>query len=275
MFDSTMKNNWYENFNLKEKSRWYNQIADAYDKTRPRYPQKLIDQALQVTKVSSNANILEIGCGPGILTTALAELGFSLIGLEPSLEAYKIACEKCSTYSKVKIINTTFEEWELQRNLFDAVVAATSFHWISSKIRYPKTAKSLKNNGFLILFWNTPPQPSYDTYQESLESIYQTYVPGLKGYEDILFQQQNLNILSKMTIESGKFKHLFSDNLISKVTYTIDDFLGLLSTLSPYIAMKSETRNILFERLSASLTKNNGKMINLSYLSVLQIFEKI
>lgn len=274
MPDPTSKNNWYRDFNLEQKSNWYGQIADAYDRTRPRYPQKLVNRAVEIAKLFANARILEIGCGTGIATTAFADLGFSMVCIEPNSEAYQIACRNCARYGTVKIINTTFEEWELEKSQFDAVLAATSFHWVSPKVVYTKAAEALKSDGFLILLWNTPPQPSYEIYQELLDSVYHTYAPDLKGYEAIANHKKNIGNLGKRVIDSGKFQNLFSEELICEVTYDIDDYLALLSTLSPYIAMESDSRNTLFENLSKTLKDKHGNILNLSYLSLLQIAQK-
>ena len=275
MPDPTSKNNWYQDFNLEQKSNWYSQVADAYDKTRPRYPQKLVNRALEIAQLFAHARILEIGCGTGTATTAFAELGFSMVCVEPNSEACQIACRNCDRYGTAKIINTTFEEWELEKSQFDAVLAATSFHWVSPQVVYTKAAEALKSDGFLILLWNTPPQPSYEIYQELLDSVYQTYAPGLEGYEAIANHQKNLGNIAKKIIDSGKFQNLFSEEIISEVTYDIDDYLALLSTLSPYIAMEADSRNTLFENLSKTLKNNRGSIINLSYLSVLQIVQKV
>ncbi len=275
MSDLSSKHNWYQDFNLEQKSNWYGQIADAYDKTRPRYPQKLVNHAVEIAQLFANARILEIGCGTGTATTAFADLGFSMVCVEPNSEAYQIACRNCARYGTVKIINTTFEEWELEKSQFDAVLAATSFHWVSPKVVYTKAAEALKSDGFLILLWNTPPQPSYDIYQELLDKVYQTYAPSLKGYEAIANHQKNLGNIAKKIIDSEKFQNLFSEDLICEVTYDIDDYLALLSTLSPYIAMEADSRNTLFENLSKTLKNDRGNIINLSYLSVLQIAQKV
>ena len=78
-----------------------------------------------------------------------------MVGLEPSQDACQLAQLNCAAYPQVKVINTTFEEWELGSNKFNAVLAATSFHWITPEIRYQKSAEALQDNGYLILLWNT------------------------------------------------------------------------------------------------------------------------
>ncbi len=273
--DSSPKNNWYQDHYLEQKSKWYGKIADAYNRTRPPYPEKLVKRAVEIAQLSADAKILEIGCATGTATTTFAELGFSMVYVEPNAEFYQILVRNCAPYKKVKIINTTFEEWELEKSQFDAVLAATSFHWISSEIRYVKTAETLKSDGYLILLWNTPPQPTQEIYQELLDPIYQTYAPDIKGYEAIATHQKNISSLGNTVIDSGKFQNLISEELICEVTYDIDDYLGLLSTLSPYIAMDSEQRNTLFKNLSMIFHNHYGNTINLSYLSALQIAQKV
>ncbi len=53
--------------------------------------------------------------------------------------------------------------------------------------------------------------------------------------------------------------------------YSIDDYLTLLSTLSPYIALDSQQRDILFNDLRDALSKNLGDTIETSYLSAFHV----
>jgi len=155
------------------------------------------------------------------------------------------------------------------------VVAATSFHWVSSEVGYLKTAEALKTNGFLILLWNTPPQPNQEVYQKLLEPIYQIYAPDIKGYEAIATHQKNISGMGNKVIDSGKFQNLVSEELICEVTYEVDDYLALLSTLSPYIAMDSEQRYTLFTNLRKTLGDYHGDKIDLSYLSKIHVAQKV
>ncbi|MGK7918698.1 MAG: class I SAM-dependent methyltransferase [Trichodesmium sp.] len=275
MSEHSLKNNWYQDLNLEQKSKWYGQVADAYNKTRPRYPQKLVKRAVEIAQLSTYAKILEIGSATGTATTTFAELGCSMVCIEPNSEFCQILAKNCAPYEKVKIINTTFEEWELEKSQFDAVLAATSFHWVSSGVGYLQTAEGLKTDGFLILLWNTPPQPTQEISQELLEPIYQTYAPDIKGYEAIATHQKNISGMGNKVIDSGKFHNLVSEELICEVTYKVDDYLALLGTLSPYIAMDSEQRYTLFANLKKTLSNDYGDKIYLAYLSKIQVAQKV
>jgi ubiquinone/menaquinone biosynthesis C-methylase UbiE len=265
--ESSLLNNIYR---CADKSSWYSNVASAYDRTRPRYPSKLLNRVQAIAQLQPAKKVLEIGSGPGIASIELAKLGMQLICLEPSLAACRIACRKCADYPNVELINTTFEEWKLTKQTFDAVVATTSFHWITPIIRTQKTAAALKKNGWLVLLWNTPPQPSHEVHQ-NLAPVYQTYAASLAQYEDINQYQQNLAKFGQEIIDSGYFTNLISEQVISQVCYGIDDYLTLLTTLSPYIRLESQQRNSLLTELKQVLQLNYGNQLELSYLSMLQM----
>ncbi|MEN9870801.1 MAG: hypothetical protein RLZZ171_1789 [Cyanobacteriota bacterium] len=262
-------------YRCANKATWYDSVALAYDRTRPRYPAKIWAK-MQETANLQGKSVLEIGAGVGIATVELAQLGAKIVCLEPSKSACAITRDKCAAYGNVEVINTTFEEWELGKQKFDVVVAATSFHWVTPAVRYAKTAAALTDNGLLILLWNTPPQPSYEIYQ-SCQSIYQTYAPELTKYESHQDYQHNIGKIAQEAIALGYFQDLVTHRAIISVNYTVDDYLTLLSTLSPYIRLASEQRNALFVELKTELKRSLNKQnqqLELSYLSLLQIAHK-
>ncbi len=258
---------------IEQKKHWYSEVANAYNRVRPRYPQLLIDRAVELTQLPARSAILEIGCGPGIATVEFAQLGFSMVCLEPSQDACQLARHNCATYPKVEIINTTFEEWELESNQFNVVLAATSLHWISPEIRYQKSAEALQKNGFLILLWNTPPHPN-DEICQLLDEVYQLHAPSIPKsarYQAQNTHQANFEELGKDVINSGLFKNLVSEQLVCKTSYSIDNYLALLGTMSPYIKLERQQRTSLFADLKEVLERHCRGSLNTSYLSALQI----
>lgn len=267
---SSLFNNIYR---CADKSGWYSQVAEAYDRTRPRYPTSIMARMQTVAELQPNKKVLEIGSGPGIASLELAKLGVQMVCLEPSLAACELARRKCAEYPDIEFINTTFEEWELNSQQFDVVVATTSFHWITPGIRTQKTAAALKEDGLLVLLWNTPPQPTYEVFQ-GLIDIYQAYSPDLAKYEEYEDYQANLAQMGQEVIDSGYFRDLMQEQVITQVTYSVDDYLTLLSTLSPYIRLTAQQRDTLFTQLKQRLENHYGNQLELSYLSMIQITRK-
>jgi SAM-dependent methyltransferase len=266
----------YAGKDLGERKTWYGSVADAYNRVRPRYPSEIIDRTIKLAQLPPQAQILEIGCGPAIATVNFAKLGFSLLSLEPNREAAELAKQNCAEYTQVEIQNLAFEEWELKRDRFDAVLAATSWHWIDPAIAYEKSAAALKAKGSLILLWNTPPQLDDETYQ-LVDKVYQALAPSIPFYarhEGRKTRQADFLKFSQIIIDSGYFDNLSYDSSIHQVVYSLDDYLLLLSTLSPYITLTAETRFKLFTSLREVLRHNRGDRLHLSFISAFHVAHK-
>jgi SAM-dependent methyltransferase len=259
---------------LQQRKTWYSSVADAYNKTRPRYPQAIVDRVVELSHLTPNSIILELGCGPGNATVSFAQKGFSMTCLEPAPGSFQLAKQNCTNYPNVEIINTSFEEWQLPTHTFDAVLAASSIHWMSPDIVYAKASQALSDRGFLILLWNIVSlYPPYEIYQ-TLQDLYQLHAPTLAKYEDREAQIEKVIGLAQKAIDSGKFENFVSDRIDCEITYSAEDYLSLLSTLSPYIALDLADRNSLFSGLREKIENNFGGIVNISYSSVFHVAQK-
>ena len=255
--------------NLEQKKTWYSPVADLYYRARPKYPQQLITQAVTLARLDSNSTILEIGCGPGNATIPFARLGALITCIEPNQEFYHLARQNCLQYTNVRISHTSFEEWTPKNNKFDAVLSANAFHWILPEIGYAKAADVLKDDGYLILLWNLTPEPRYEVYQ-TLQEIYQVYAPSFVRYEGASIQAAILEKFEQNILDSGYFGHSVSEQVSCKVTYSINKYLELLSTLRQ---LEPQTQDILFIKLREKLS-NWGNKIELYFLSAIHVARK-
>ncbi|NER81979.1 MAG: class I SAM-dependent methyltransferase [Leptolyngbya sp. SIO1D8] len=266
--------NSYSEKHLEQRKNWYSPVAEAYNKARPLYPQDLIRQVVDIAQLSSKLKILEVGCGPATATKAFAHLGSQIIGLEPNPDFYQLARNNCKQHPNIEFQNISFEEWVLEADRFDAVLAATSFHWIPQDVGYPKAAKALRENGYLILLWNKELQPCYDVNQ-SLSKIYQIHAPSLVDrYEDRETQEKILQGLGQIVIDLSLFDDLVFGHIETKVTYTSDEYLTLLNTYSPYLKLENKSKKALFEGLRNEIESDFGGSLHLSYISAFHIAQK-
>lgn len=259
---------------LEQRKHWYSPAAEAYQQVRPRYPQALIDRVVEITQLSFNSMLLEVGCGPAIATPAFAALNCHMVCVEPNPDFYRLAQQTCEVYPNVELQNCSFEEWQLEPQRFDALLAASSFHWISPEIGYPKAAAALKPEGHLILLWNKELQPSYEVYQQ-LVKVYETHAPSLcRAYEDRATQAAILDEMAEMAIASGHFKDMVSEHMEVEVTYSIDQYLMLLNTYSPHLKLEPQQKQHLFAGLRQVL-EQYGDTVLLSFVSAFHIARPI
>lgn len=268
---------------------WYNDATEAYIQARPRYPDALVQDALKQARlvpVKEDGCILEIGCGPGTATVALARMGYRIHAMDPAPQNCAAVRRQCEEFGdKIRVSESTFEDYQHPKDApkISAVLCPTSFHWVNPDVSCRKTAELLRpSKGCLMVWWAMPPMPSEEIC-DSLQEIYEgLQLPNLqqqvKSYSSKEFSQPALAKFQTQINESGYYQpnHVPLNLEPTKSLYTPERFVLLLSTLSPYIALQEETRTKLFEQLTVRLKelceKNNQKELELTGFHAAQTF---
>ncbi len=266
---------WYKEFDQHHSSearrQWYNTAAQAYQWARPSYPDDLVDNAVVKADLKPGSSILEMGCGPGIATQSFAARGFEMHCIEPSTAACELARQVTGS---VTVTNSTFEDFELGDKRFDAVLAATSFHWIPPAVACRKSAAALKPGGSLILLWATPPQPS-PTICEALQPIYEKYQLADKiqyHARQQTYYQANFDEFARIVGESDWFARTAVHIKEHHSQYSPEKYVALLSTLSDYIALPEAIRKGLLNDLAEQLSAlQGGKPMHLTHWFASQV----
>jgi protein-L-isoaspartate O-methyltransferase len=124
--------------------------AELYERARPEYPAELFADLAALALLGPGSRVLEIGCGTGQATMALARLGCAVTAVELGGALAGIARRKLTGF-EARVVVTTFEDWQLPPEPFDLVVAATSFHWVDPAVRVRKSADALRPGGSLAV----------------------------------------------------------------------------------------------------------------------------
>jgi hypothetical protein len=107
-----------------------------------------------------------------------------------------------------------------------------------------------------------------------LSAVYQAHAPSLDRYEDRATQDKILQGLGQLVTESGQFQDLVSGSIESPVIYTVDEYLTLLDTYSPYLQLDAQTKAALFAGLRDKIERNWQGQLALSYISAFHIAQK-
>src|SRR5207245_8940112 len=110
----------------------FDEVADEYDRTRPMYPDALVDRACEVAGLGSGDPVLEIGCGTGQLTRSLAARGLRVTAVEPGGNLIRLAGQNLAGTGtgSVELVNARFEDAALPSGYFRAVFSASALHWV-------------------------------------------------------------------------------------------------------------------------------------------------
>ena len=129
----------------------FDAVAEAYDRERPSYPDELIDAACSIAALRAGSRVLEVGCGTGKLTEALAERGLVVDAVDPGANMIAFARKRVRDCRHRQFHLGRFEEVPLPEQVFDAVFSAAAFHWIDPEIGWAKAARCLRPGGTLAL----------------------------------------------------------------------------------------------------------------------------
>ena len=152
----------------QERSRLFDEQAEAYDRFRPTYPDAVIDELLGPVPVG--LDVLDVGCGTGIASRQIAQRGAKVLGVELGPRMAEIA-----RGHGVEVEVAAFESWDAAGRTFDRLTSAQAWHWLDLPIATAKAASVLRPGGTLGLIWNAGCQP--DDLADALEGVYESVVP--------------------------------------------------------------------------------------------------
>lgn len=142
-------------------------IAEIYDRTRPSYPDALID-----TLVAGGAtSAVDVGCGTGILGRQLRARGLSVLGVEPDELMANVAR---SHGLDVEVAN--FEDWPPGGRTFDLLISGQAWHWIEPVRGAARAAQVVAPGGRAALAWNHATLP--DELTGVLSDVYARCAPA-------------------------------------------------------------------------------------------------
>ncbi len=255
-----------------EKARWYSNGASFYVEGRPRYPTALIAASAAAAEWRQDSSILEIGSGPGTATQDFAALGGRFTCVEPNADFVAIARDVLAPFPDITFQASTLEQADLS-GPFDIILAASSFHWIDQKRGVQRIEELLAPNGFVVLLWNKEPQP-VALQADAVDEAFQR-----SGYPQPIERQSRDEIAQVFWgLAKPLQKAAFTEKLFCHVEvaddYSVDRFVALHRSLSPFLALPPEKQTDVAKALIENISALVGPTIRTTRISAAHIFQR-
>jgi SAM-dependent methyltransferase len=141
---------------LREAARHtYGADAAGYREGRPDYPPRLYEVLRSKCGLGPGSRVLEIGPGSGLVTEHLVAAGARVVAVEPDRGFAEYLGR---TLPEVQVVAAPFEEADVGTG-FDAVIAATSFHWLDPSTALRKVGGVLRPGGWGAIWWTVFSDP--------------------------------------------------------------------------------------------------------------------
>ena len=145
----------------------FTRTVEAYRKHRPSYPEALLEWVVEAARLKRRDTLVDLGCGTGIASRALARTGARVVGLDPNADMLRAGA---ATGSDVVYVRGAAEHLPLRDDTMDAATGGQCFHWFDLDRVLGELARVLRPGAVCIAFWNSRDRTT----------------PFLSAYEDIL-----------------------------------------------------------------------------------------
>ncbi len=236
-------------------------VAHYYNVYRSPHPQEVVDTIIALSNLRSASRVLEIGCGTGQLSVALAQHGIELLALELGPHLATLARRNLSRFPKAHVLVSSFEAWPLPPEKFNAVVSANAFHWLNPDIRFSKSAEALSPGGFLTILqvhhvrggtlgFFVDTQPYYVKWGLSSDLSFQPPVPD------------NLPTLYPELDQMPFFRSIERRFFEIPLSHSTDSYIGWLKTDSLVNSLNDQERTGFLQDIERLIeSKYNGQVV--------------
>lgn len=264
----------------------FDEIVENYDKIRWDYPSLLFSDAIEYSGVTEVSNAIEIGPGTGKATAPFLDTGCSVKGVEMSLNMTEYLRKKYINRKNLSVITSTFEDSELQKDFYDLVYAASSFHWVDAKVGCPKVMEILKTNGSFVLFRNNAiphdRDKLYDAVQEEYEKYYYSFYtndsrpvkPSEMTYEDFLKKEEIYRGFRINSLEEYGFIDISMKLYEKTLRYSAKEYIALLETYSDHRLLPEKNRKELYSGIEKAIEEYGDGYLQLDCIFQLYMGRK-
>ncbi len=249
--------------------RTFDSQAELYQRARPDYPEQIFDDLFELAALKPGARVLEVGCGTGQATRAMARRGCRVLCVEIGEHLAAVAQRELAKFRDVEVFTAPFESFEPRAGGFDLVLAATSWRWVDPAVRYQKAARMLRLGASLAIIdgGHHVFPPGFDPFFTQIQRYYESIgehaerwpapdeVPDLRGEME----------------QSGLFSPVEIRRYVWTVDYSAEGYIDVLNTYSDHIAMAPAMRQRIFAGVRELMGERADRPIRKHYLSILHV----
>jgi SAM-dependent methyltransferase len=198
-------------------------IAQRYATSRRSYHVAVADQIRTLCGLNAHATIglaLDVGCGTGLSTVALASIAGKVIGCDASQSMLEYA----APHDRVEYRLASAEHLPVEDGSVDFVTAGSAYHWFDQPLFLAEASRILRNRGHLAIYadWfvGMPRNSNFIRWYSEVHSV--RYPPPPRG--KMFPNSDDADKLGLAFVGRSDFGHYQE--------YTLDELVDYLMTQS-------------------------------------------
>ncbi len=250
----------------RERARLFDREAERYDRSRPTYPDAVIDEVLGPEP--AGVTVLDVACGTGIASRQMTARGARVLGVELNPGMARIA-RRHGIATEV----AAFETWEPAGRTFDVVTCAQAWHWLDPEVSLEKAALVLRAGGRLCVIWSVGHHPN--DLAAALEAVYRRALPPGAGNLTVGYSANTMDHAPpdfRAAFAGLRARDKFETPQVKSVpwarVYTRDEWLDELQSHSDHAALAADLRSSLLNEVARTIDDFGGSF-RMAYETIL------
>jgi SAM-dependent methyltransferase len=228
--------------------------AQAYDRARPSYPPRLVDDLLGMVGaagVTDAPEVLDVGCGTGKAAVLFVARGARVLGVEVDARMAEVARSH-----GIEVETSAFEQWAPSGRTFDLVVSGQAWHWIDPVRGLATLARVLRRPGVFSAFWNfaildaEPMLAIESAYRAAATTLSPRSIVRRGGPDTVPHHAETFARLGRVEAREYEWSR----------AYSRDGWLELLSSHSDHITLRRSERQRILLEVGAAIDRLGGTL---------------
>ncbi len=266
----------------KDRRGLFTTDVSAYDEGRPGYPERVFEVLAERCGLGPGTDVLEIGAGTGQATARMLDLGASVTVVELGAE-FAAFLESKFEGRPLRVLRGAFEEVDVERESFDIVAAATSFHWVPLSVGLQRAAEILRPGGSLALWWNVFGDLSRaDPFHDALLPVLEQHAPELvdtpsAGNPGTGAHMYALDADARIAEidECQRFGPVHHELVSWTGRHTPEEARALFASFSPWLALPPDQRTEVLDALEDLARDQFNGVVERPYLTSIYVAPRL
>jgi len=231
-------------------------LAKQYTESVRSLPQSYIDLVVDTFKLRSFSQIIDLGCGSGLLTFPLANVSKRVSGLDISHNMIELAKSNLND-GTINWIESDIDKYIFQDSYYDLIISYESIHLFpDTKKLLIKCSNGLKDGGSVCMGW------CFYNWEVLLEK---EIVSAFKNH-GIIWGEWSYQKFYKFRdlIDSGSIKKLTPTKSVyinDQQEWSVNDIVEYITSISKAINLSKNHKEGIKKELTEVITSKYGQLI--------------